>query len=1194
MSKLKLDRIRISGFKSFSDQTEVVFPDGITAVVGPNGCGKSNIGDALNWVLGEQSARMLRGASMQDVIFNGSEARKPVGMAEVSVEMSGLNGTPDGATRDVVLTRRLFRDGESEYLVNGARARLKDIQEILREARVGTQTYATIEQGRIDQILNAKPRERRLLIEEAAGISGYKHKRRLAELKLEATQANLLRVGDIVAEVRRQISSLKRQAAKARRYQRLRDELRSKESVRFGARARRMDEDLARLMDEEREARASEAGAAADLGRAEAALEADRVALSEAEGACRLATDRLHQLDLEIDRERTRSRSCQERIEEARERASELGNERDSLRARRESAREELRVHLASTESERVALEEAAAALEERRSELERAQGRLAARREGVEHLRRRLFEAMNDAAEARNRRRAIEEAIGRGSERRARLGEERAEVIGELSRLEVEAGRIAAEATAHASVIERLREEHGAADRALAEARERVARDGEALAAARGWAHSAAARLRTLEDVATRFAGVSDGVKLLLTLGAAAGVRTGGVLADFVEAAREIESPAEAYLQAILPAVIVEDDADAVRAAELIRSEGAGRTLLLSRSQPAGRSAEGGRVGESTPFPDPLVGDSRVLGRLRERLSLASGADELLRDRIGDAVLVDRLESALALHRLHPETDYLTPDGEAVLASGLVSVGGRVASDHGLLAHKRRTQEARGELAEAEARAAALQAGLDAARAENAGLESEVERLRSALEEAGRRRVELSLGVERSAAERERMGRRAAVLSEEVAAIDEESERITRDHGDVARVVEECEAAQRVVEQDLAAEGAGHEEMERRLREQSESAAVLQADVLVRQQRRSVMERERVRLEASLAEVESRLGSVLQEIDAARARAEEAEGVLARTAEELAGHLTERERRAAEAAAMEAAVADGRRGLDQREAALKEMRAALERRRESVQAAEVALAGAAADRRHLDELCVQELGISAAQAALSRTAEIGGSDAESLDADIADLRQKIEAMGPVNLTAIEEFSELEKRYTFLTSQQHDLEHSMESLRETIRRINRQSRERFSDAFEAIRVSFQEVFRTLFNGGRADLWLEEGDDVLETGVEIMVQPPGKRLGNVHLLSGGEKAMAAIALLFAIFRYQPSPFCLLDEVDAALDDVNVNRFTKMLREYAEQTQFIMITHNKRSMETADLLYGVTMEEPGVSKLVSLKL
>jgi len=354
------------------------------------------------------------------------------------------------------------------------------------------------------------------------------------------------------------------------------------------------------------------------------------------------------------------------------------------------------------------------------------------------------------------------------------------------------------------------------------------------------------------------------------------------------------------------------------------------------------------------------------------------------------------------------------------------------------------------------------------------------------------------------------------------------------------------------------------------------------------------VMERERERQALALAEIQARLSNVGEEIGAATARADEARETLGRTAEDLGRRIADRERQAAAAAAAESSIAERRRDQQEREGAIRELRGELDRLREASQAAELALATAGADRRHLDDLCLQELGVSASEAAEGAASELPVADPEALDAAIADAKQKLDAIGPVNLTAIEEFTELETRHAFLTSQQRDLEQSMESLRETIRRINRQSRERFSEAFDAIRLSFQEVFRSLFNGGRADLWLEEGDDVLETGVEIMVQPPGKRLGNVHLLSGGEKAMAAIALLFAIFRHQPSPFCLLDEVDAALDDVNVNRFTKMLREYAEQTQFIMITHNQRSMETADLLYGVTMEEPGVSKLVSLKL
>jgi len=333
---LKIEKMQISGFKSFSESTEVVFPEGITAVVGPNGCGKSNIGDAINWVLGEQSAKMLRGSSMQDVIFNGSEARKPQGMAEVSLHLAGRANGNGAEPKQISITRRLFRDGESDYLLNGAKSRLRDIQDLLREERVGAQTYATIEQGRIDQILNAKPKDRRLIIEEAAGIAGFKHKRRLAELKLEATHANLLRVNDIVIEVARQIGSLKRQAAKARRYGRLRDELRAKESVRFGVKARRLDSELARATAAELEARSIEAASSATLSTLEAAIAAERTSLDDATRGARAESDALHQLVNEIDRGEARAASCRERIEEAQAADVRLAEDIASLTAKRE------------------------------------------------------------------------------------------------------------------------------------------------------------------------------------------------------------------------------------------------------------------------------------------------------------------------------------------------------------------------------------------------------------------------------------------------------------------------------------------------------------------------------------------------------------------------------------------------------------------------------------------------------------------------------------------------------------------------------------------------------------------------------------------------------------------------------------------------------------------------------------------
>jgi chromosome segregation protein len=1195
---LRLQKMKISGFKSFSDSTEVLFPSGITAVVGPNGCGKSNIGDAINWVLGEQSAKMLRGTSMQDVIFNGSEARKPQGMAEVSLELSGLNGSAPGETRQVVLTRRLFRSGDSEYLLNGGRTRLKDIQDILREARVGAKTYATIEQGKIDQILNAKPKERRLLIEEAAGVAGFKHKRRLAELKLEATHANLLRVNDIVVEVQRQINSLKRQAAAARRYQRLRDELRSKERVRFTLLARRLDRELAGRIEAEAIARDAEAGAAARLAGVEAELLGERTSLDEADRAARESSERLHQLEIEVDREEARIRLCRERIQEAEAIASRMEAEAAGLGERLEAARGERARQAEIVDAGRAEIESAAGEFGERQSELDAASREVTERRQAVEALRRGLFETLERAADCRNTRRAVEEALDRTAAQRTRLEAERAAARTEGERLQLEAGELEERLAASQTHLDALQAALASTEKAFAEARSRLEAGTRELSAAREEEKSAAARLATLEDLQTRFAGVSDGVRTLLAQGPAAGVRATGVVADFVEAAREIESAAEVYLQAVLPAVIVEDETDALAAASLLRREGAGRTHFICRSQPAGRPAVGNASNGSPAFSDEVLSDPRIRGRLRDGLSLKSSANGVVQDRIGDAVLVESLEAALDIHRRYPDADYLTPQGDVVYASGVVAVGGRQSAEKGLLAHNRGIQEAKATLGAAAERAARLHEQVGALRDEVSRSEGELASRREELERTRGERAALDLIAQRSLDERDRTGRRARVLEDELEALEAERVRLAGDQEQAVRLLEEAETSHAAAESRLREEVASLEAKERDLRAASERVAELRARVAALRQRQEAAERDATRLAEAEAELLARIETAQSEAEEARRRRSESAETQIRTETGLAEHLRERERLASEVADRERRIAERRQALAGREGLLKDLKADLESLREAARARELERAGVEADRRHLDELCRQELGMSATEAAADPE---GGSDAgepetdpAALEGEIAETKAKIERIGPVNMMAIEEFASLEDRYRFLITQKQDLEQSMESLRETIRKLNRQSRERFQEAFEAIRANYQEVFKLLFNGGRADLRLEEGEDLLEAGVEILAQPPGKRLGSVSLLSGGEKAMAAVALLFAIFRYQPSPFCLLDEVDAALDDVNVNRFTRMLREYAAQTQFILVTHNKRSMEAADLLYGVTMEEPGVSKVVSLQL
>lgn len=1193
---LRLERMDVSGFKSFSDRTEARFPDGITAVVGPNGCGKSNLGDAINWVLGEQSPKNLRGKQMLDVIFNGSAKRKPKGMAEVSLHLKNIaTGVPDDRVRTVI-TRRLFRSGESEYLINGKRCRLRDIQEMLRSEHVGAKTYATIEQGRIDHILNSKPKERRLIIEDAAGVSGFKHKRRLAELKLEATHANLLRVTDIITEVTRQINSLKRQASKARRYQRLRGELRDRERVLFGVRAGALDDALRDVRDREATIQDEAARIAAELATLEAETGDERLALEEAERDHRRDAEDLHRMEIEIDRKESRIQHCREKIADADAAIRRTDSERVELEASATSLHERRGAHAGVLQGIAAEVEGTADRMNAEQQALDGAVATRAEIQQRIEAARRAMFDSMNAAADLRNRRRGLEEAIERNAATRSRLDTDRTEAREALSILEGESASLSQDVERHVATLEELERDTTRLQADLTDCRNRLEADRESLSAARQREQSAAARLSTLEDVATRFAGVSDGVRMLLTDGETSGLRTHGVIADFVEAGREIEGVAESYLQSLLPAVIVDDATDARTAAAMLREGDAGRTTLVCRNQPVGAVAVGTPSNGRPAVPDEILRDERVLGRLRERLTLHTRMNGVLEDRIGDAVLVDTLASALDLHGAYPHVDYLAASGEVVYASGLVSAGGERSGDHGLLAHNRHVHEARGESDAARGEISVLEESVTNGGSRLAALDAAVVERRAELEQAGRRRVELELHAQRYDDERARAGRRNEVLSAESAQLGDEAERLRTELTAVISDVEAAETDHGEVETRLEGDREALVHVEARLDELNEKVAALRADVAAGRQRLASAEAERDRLDERVAEVEDRLRALRQESDGARARRDETRELLATTESELAGDVVRRQDAAATIREQAAGIEQRRESLAQRDESLRGRRQEHEAVRERVREVEMERAGIEADRRHLDDLCVQELGMAADQA----IAEAGEAmadpelDPDAVETEVAEIKGKIERIGPVNMMAIDEFSELEERHVHLATQKDDLEKSMESLRETIRKINRQSRERFQGAFEAIRANYREIFQVLFNGGRADLRLEEGEDVLECGIEILAQPPGKRLTNVQLLSGGEKAMSAIALLFAIFRYQPSPFCLLDEVDAALDDVNVGRFTRLLGEYAAQTQFILVTHNKVSMDSAHLLYGVTMEEPGVSRLVSLRI
>jgi chromosome segregation protein len=1177
---MRLDSVEIVGFKSFCDKQELSFRGGVTGIVGPNGCGKSNISDAISWVLGEQSAKSLRGAAMEDVIFAGSQSRQPLGMAEVNLKVSGLNGnSPDGQP-ECVVTRRLYRNGESEYLLNGEVCRLRDIHELFMDTGLGSKAYSIIEQGKIGLILSSKPADRRALIEEAAGITKYRARRRQTALKLEAAQQNLLRVNDIVHEVEKQLESLKRQAGRARRYRVLTGELKAVEQVLFGRRYLDLAERATALGARLHEEKERETAASLVLETEEAQAEVRRNALYDGEGRLQEARGRLNELTLAADRHQARSGYCREQIAEAEARGAEAGKEASEL----ESRVEPLARHVAGRRDEEARLlaerdraaQEAAAA----EAAVQEASARQAEAETAQEAAREMQVDLLGRLAALQNARESVTGSAERAAADLLKLAGEGDEL--ERERQRVVGLRDAARARgeqAEASLARLVAEREDAAARA-ADAHAQalgLARQVETLQSERD---GLLGRLSSLEEIVASHSAFDEGVRALLAR--PEGLDVLGVVADSVETDPGDERAVEGFVADLLQAVLVPDADHALRGVRYLEASGAGRGTFLPASA-ASVPEQTARLRE--------VGDAEgALGLLSERIRVTGPHAGAIRAALPDAVLVAGLEDALSLAPRHPAVPFVTPAGETV--RGALVEGGRAVK--GLLAPRREVREAKARLAEidvalgdarrehaqqvttAEAAAAESRAVADRIHAAEKELVAIRHDLAAAEEEAARaERKARVLDTERRLAEQER-GTAAVRLAEiELALQAAEAERA----GGSARLV------------DLA--GAVTE-----ARAAAESAQARSADA------RSLLAALKERLAAAEAEcrrLDEDVRDLAGRIEATRARSAEMD----RKREELRTELQESERLIAESlglrdraqgevAVAEDAVRDARNELEGREQSLKERRRERDTLRNALSEVEVARARTDSDLDHLARECHQAVGRTAAEAAALLTEEDKGRDEQDLAARIQDVRERLERMGPVNVLAVEQAQELEERDRFLTAQRQDLVDSIAEMEQAIRKIDRTSRERFKEAFTVINQHFGEIFKQLFGGGTAGLSLIDEEDLLESGIDVMAQPPGKRLQNVLLLSGGEKALAAISLLFAIFQYKPSPFCILDEVDAPLDDANIGRFVRMLEGLKEQTQFVLITHSRKTMEIADQLYGVTMEEPGVSKLVSVKL
>jgi chromosome segregation protein len=1239
---MRLQRLEIAGFKSFSDRAELAFDQGVTAIVGPNGCGKSNVADAIVWVLGEQSAKSLRGDRMEDVIFSGSDARKPTATAEVTLSLAGVtasggarsareavrngeagDGTDDAErtpllafapAREVEVTRRLYRSGESEYLINGETCRLRDIHDLLMDTGLGAKAYAIIEQGKIGQILSSKPTDRRQLIEEAAGVTKYKARRRAAELKLEASQQNLTRIDDIVFEIEKQRAALKRQAAKARRFRRLRDELRRWEKVLFARRHRILAQTIESARARLAVRKAEEAAAAAKVSSHEHDLDRQRLELVQAESRATAARESAHAREIEIDRGQNLIGFNEQQATQFEARSVDVTAELETLESRRGPAERELAERREAAARAAAARDQAAETLGAATASHNEARGLIDDLEREVEGARGGVFAAASAMT-------ALGHAIDNADQARARVLDGLRRLAVEIDDLQIEqASARAAEdaartalAAARASLAatgERRRTEEARVEAARADADERA----RTIRTREQELAGMAARLESLVELDAARAEYGDAARLVLSTADPA-IDHQGAVADYLEVDQRYERAVEACLECLLQHVIVRGPEQAAAGLAFVRRHEAGRCGFLVASAPAGVTTAPRPIEPPGPLV-PLASVVRFIGPWAD----------VLRDTIGEAWIAESFEQA-AGHAHLTAAPIGTLEGDVFRGTHVVEGGGRTAA-RGILATKREIKELRD-------RTAAEREAIGALAEKLADAEVVIAQSAAAiggLEAEEHRREKEIVGFEHQAAqaaeEAERLARKAGLLDTERRRADEERQALEDRQREARESIVRIEADRRAAEERLGV-------AQRRLadaRESAEARARTVADA--RASHAALVERtaavlvEVERLEEAARDLQARLAAEREELQHIASRREELHAAIVAGRRRLDEDLAALERLRADVHKADEAVDDLRSRTDAGESAIREARRHLDAVKAAVGDLEVERATAEADLTHLAESCLaatqQSLDEVVAEVVQMERDGLVAPDRQVVEAEepdedleeegeaaavepppadgaimtpeeaIAALRAKIDRLGPVNMMAIEQFDELEQRHAFLTRQRQDLVESIAATGEAIRRIDETSKARFREAFFAINQYFQETFATLFGGGQAGLTLLDDADVLESGIEIVAQPPGKRLQSVQLLSGGEKALTAIALMFAIFRYKPSPFCVLDEIDAPLDDANIGRFLEMLRHLQDETQFILITHNRKTMEIADRLYGVTMEEPGVSKLISVRL
>jgi chromosome segregation protein len=1297
---LKLKRLQILGFKSFCDRTELKFHgDGVAAIIGPNGCGKSNISDAISWVLGEQSAKTLRGARMEDVIFAGTRDRKPTGMAEVSltlIDPEAYNG-PDAsapteidiqddlpeanisddwdeasiraraaqATEEAVedaqpgrteevevprskintiavafpddepvfalpahnvsvpataasagtaaphvvlkirrrkfnqqqfnrgeihVTRRLFRSGDSEYLLNGKLCRLRDIQELFMGTGLGPESYALIEQGRIGQILSSRPTDRRAILEEAAGITKFKTKKRLAEARLEDAKLNLARVNDIFDEVTRQMNSLKRQASKAERYARLRDEMRAKLRVVLASKFAAIEHESAEI-DSQLNALAEEMQHRTEAVQQLDAEHAERTQRGYSiETELRENRDRISQIALEIDRAHARRRHNEERCAEllvrtasaeaelaqARHRLTALESERESNRQILESAAADL----AAAQSDLVLCQQEAASATASLAAIERQQ----------EESRVAIFDTVSSASRLRNQLAQAEERLA-GADREARRLE--AEITN--ANVQVEAfggqrGQISLEFESVTQRVSGITEEISQLRRLIESKKLEETQSKTNLDVLRAEFATALGKKGSLEAVIAEHGYSTESVRRLFQSGVMqGGLAPVGVLADFLEVEPRYERVVEDFLRDELNYVVVKSWDAADEGLRMLRAGVDGRATFLVHPEDAQAKFsfvldEAAHCAPPAAQIVPLKNTIRVLDGFGKSL-------EVILPKLRDGYIVPEADVARGLALENPDAFFLSQAGECF--HNVTVTGGKQRAE-GPLSMKRELRDVLRQLEDLErALREEEMRGLTLGR-EIKDLSSLLERLDGEKREAEHQAMTSGHMLQQLDSEMSRVRERLNISQLELRRL--AAERSEQEGVLCARQseIETLELQRIQLEQQIAAAQESLTTLRQRREESAQTSSQHAARVATLEERHRSAAGVLQRIESLFAEMGERVHALASQIDSAAAEKLQRESENEQLAQTVSDLEAERNAAQAREGLLQFETEQLRARLAEIDELLRSSRLLLDQARDRRGELSATAAKLQSDAQHMSESCINDLGIERSALMADTTLEtVTGEQLAAEDQLYREMRAKLEAMGPVNMMALEEYKETAERHSFLETQRKDLISSIENTTATIKEIDLISRHKFEEAFAKINENFQATFKKLFGGGHAFMKLTDEENSAESGIDVVASPPGKRLQSVLLLSGGEKALTALALLVGIFQYAPSPFCILDEVDAPLDEANIGRFTDLVKEMSVQTQFVLITHSKKTMSIAPVLYGVTMQEPGVSKLVSVR-